>query len=117
MLGLAHLQMYTLRSNQSALERGMAVVQTHSIVDAMHADRVNAINNNFDIAMDAGIPTGSTFAQISLAAWRNNLLAVLGPDASGAVDCNDALCVVSVRWNDERAGGEADYRIETQVQL
>ena len=53
LLGLAGLQMRTLRDNESALERGVAVFETHAIADAMRADRVNAIDHSFDIALTA----------------------------------------------------------------
>src|SRR5262245_29083912 len=73
LLGLAGLQLRSLRDNESAYERGMAVIETHSIVDAMRADRTNAINNQFNIALADAKPTGTTFAQVSLATWRDNL--------------------------------------------
>lgn len=117
MLGLANLQMFSLRNNQSALERGMAVVQSHSIIDAMRADRGNAVNGAFDLALDAESPTGTTFPQSALATWRTNLTAVLGTDAIGSVDCDGALCTIIVQWNDERAGGSSAARVVTQVQL
>lgn len=118
MLGLAGLQMFSLKNNQSALERGMAVVQTHSIVDAMRADRVTALNGGFNIAIDASVPTGATFALGSLAAWRADLIASLGPQATGAVACNGALCTVRIRWNDQRGSdGNSQQEIATQVQL
>src|SRR5690349_11510858 len=63
LLGVAGLQLRTLRDNESAYERGMAVVETHSIVDAMRADRTNAINGLFNIALTDPTPTGTTFAQ------------------------------------------------------
>lgn len=118
MLGLAGLQMWTLRNNQSALERGMAIVQTHSIVDTMRADRTSAINNGFDLALDAEAPAGASFAALSLSAWRANLAAVLGPGATGSVDCNGTLCTVAVRWDDQRgSGGSETQTISTEVQL
>lgn len=118
MLGLAGLQMWMLRNNQSSHERAMAIVQTHSIVDAMRADRATATNNGFDLALDADAPSGSSFAAISLSAWRANLQAVLGPGAAGEVDCDGALCTVVVRWNDARGtdGSEAQT-VTTEVQL
>src|SRR5690606_33858548 len=70
MLGLVGLQTWSLRNNQSALERGMATVQTHSIADAMRADRVNAANGGFDIAIDATTPTGTSFRDRAIAQWR-----------------------------------------------
>lgn len=118
MLGLAGLQVWSLKNNQSALERGMAVVQTHSVIDAMRADRVTALNGGFNVAIDAAVPTGTTFALGSLAAWRASLIAALGPQATGSVACNGAQCTVRVRWNDQRGtDGNAQQELVTQVQL
>lgn len=117
MLGLVGLQLFSLRHNQGSLERGMAVVQSHSILDAMRADRANAISGAFDIGIDDKTPTGATFAQRAVAAWRAELSTTLGPDATGSVDCTDALCTIRVRWDDTRAGGVKEHIVETQVQL
>lgn len=122
MLGLAGLQMWSLRYNQSAMERGMAVVQTHSIADMMRADRAGALGNRFDIALDADVPEGNTFALQSLRTWRQSLMDVLGEAATGSVDCNGDVCTISVRWNDERANpasgnNDGTQTVTTEVQL
>jgi type IV pilus assembly protein PilV len=118
MLGLVGLQLWSLRNNQSALERSMAVVQSHSIVDAMRADRINAKDHKFDIAIDASVPAGTDFATTALTLWRANLVEALGQGATGAVACDGALCMITVRWNDERATqGNAQQTVETEVQL
>lgn len=118
MLGLVGLQTWSLRNNQSALERGMATVQTHSIVDAMRADRVNASNGTFDIAIDAATPTGTSYRDRTIAQWRASLVESLNATATGAIDCNGATCVITVRWNDARAAeGDATYQIQTEAQL
>jgi type IV pilus assembly protein PilV len=123
MLGIASLQMSSLRNNQSALERGMVTVQTHSIVDAMHADRETAADHGFDIALDAAAPTGNTFPAVALRTWRTNLRNALGDDATGSVVC-DGACTITIRWNDSRGSGADDeQRVEgvqtivTQVRL
>jgi type IV pilus assembly protein PilV len=100
MLGLAGLQMRTLRNNQSALERAVAVVEIHAMADALRADRVNASNSLFDIALADADPTGATFAAVVVAGWRANLRTELGANATGAVDCNGFVCVITVRWNE-----------------
>lgn len=102
MLGLAGLQMWSLRYNQSAMERGMAVVQTHSIVDAMRADRAAALSDDFDIGLDDTAPSGATFPEVSLRTWRASLVAALGPAATGEVACDGAACQIRVRWDDQR---------------
>ena len=125
MLGLVGLQMRALRNNQSSHERGMAVVQTHSIADLMRADRANAMGGSFNVALGAAAPNGSTFAATALATWRTNLIAALGPDATGSIACNNTLCTIIVRWNDQRgsggnpngSGGNPELSVQTQVQL
>jgi type IV pilus assembly protein PilV len=118
LLGLAGLQMHTLRDNESAFERGMAVIETHSIVDAMRADRTNAINGQFNIALTDSTPTGTSFAQTALANWRGNLTTMLGSTASGAVACNGSDCTITVAWDDSRgSGGSNTFSIKTEVQL
>jgi len=118
MLGLVGLQTWSLRNNQSALERGMATVQTHSIVDSMRADRESAINGDFDIAIDDANPTGTGFADVAIANWREGLVEALNATATGSIDCNGAKCTIVVRWNDSRAqGGGASQTITTQVEL
>ncbi len=117
LLGLAGLQMSALRNNQSAMERSMAVVESYTIVDAMRVDRTNAINGAFNIALDS-TPSGSSFAANELVKWRARLVLLLGPDATGSVNCNGADCTIVVQWNDERGTqGENDQQIATQVQL
>lgn len=118
LLGMAALQVRTMRNNESALERSMAVAETHAIADAMRADRTNAINGLFDIALDDAAPGGSTFRETVLAAWRANLENALGEDATGSVDCNGSLCEIVIQWNDSRgAEGEEEQQITTWVQL
>ncbi|WP_129642616.1 type IV pilus modification protein PilV [Peristeroidobacter agariperforans] len=130
MLGLAGLQMYSLRNNQGAMERSMAVVETHSIVDAMRADRAAALAGDFDFdSAKAQDLTGETFAERALETWHTNLLNTLGPGANGVVACtstgaNSGVCTITVRWSDERSVGSTTERktarqqeVTTEVQL
>jgi len=116
LLGLAGLQVRTLRNSQSALERGVAVVESHAIADAMRADRDNAIDGDFDLALTAAAPTGTAFAEVVLAAWRANLIASLGTDATGSVDCNGADCLIVIQWNDSRGTQSGDTAVASETQ-
>lgn len=119
MLGLAGLQMWSLRYNQSAMERGMAVVQTHSIVDAMRANRSAAMSRKFDIKFGEK-PEGESVEAVLLRAWQASLLDALGPGAGGEINCA-SMCTIRVRWNDQRAttagGGDGLQTVTTEVQL
>lgn len=119
MLGLAGLQLWSLRNNQSSMERSLAVVQTHSIIDAMRADRVTATTGGFnvDIATPAAVPTGGDFARSAIATWRANLINALGTQAVGGVACNGARCTIRVRWNDQRAAANSAGSTDRQTDM
>jgi type IV pilus assembly protein PilV len=119
LLGLAGLQMRTLRDNQSALERGVAVMETHAIADAMRADRTLATANGYNIELGSEPPTGDTFRDVALSEWLSNLEASLGPNATGSVECNmSPACTIEIQWDDSRAGGGSSVQIlTTQVYL
>lgn len=118
LLGLAGLQLRTLRNNESALERGMAVAETHAVVDAMRADRSNAKAGLYNIALATTAATGSTFRETVIYNWRQNLVSALGSGATGSITCNGTLCTIVVQWDDSRGtGGSSTQSISTQVQL
>lgn len=121
MLGLVGLQTWSLRNNQSALERGMATVQTHSIADVMRADRDNAISGAYDIDLDDPAPSGTSFRDLSIAAWRAALQQGINATATGSIDCgSDAICTIVVEWNDRRAEGTTSgppLAFTTEVEL
>jgi type IV pilus assembly protein PilV len=126
MLGLAGLQLWSLRNNQSSMERSLVVVQMHSIIDAMHADRVTATTGGFNVDIDtkAAVATGGEFARASISSWQTNLTSTLGPGAVGGIACDGARCTIRVRWDDQRAAANSTGRqdgtlqeIVTEVQL
>ncbi|MGC4027471.1 MAG: type IV pilus modification protein PilV [Steroidobacteraceae bacterium] len=118
MLGMAGLQTWALRNNQSASQRSLAVVQAYYIADVMRTDRVNAVNNGFNLAIDADPPSGTSYIAQSLTNWRANLHDALGADATGSVDCNGPLCDIVVRWDDSRAtDGNTQQEISIRVEL
>ena len=124
LLGLAGLQVRTLRNSESSMARGIAVMESHAVADAMRADRDKAMAGAFDLAIDADPPSGSTFADRVLAAWRENLETSLGEDASGSVDCTGTDCTITIEWNDTRGSARTEdlenmetFKIVTQEQL
>lgn len=129
MLGLAGLQMYSLRNNQGSMERSMAVVETHSIADAMRADRAAALAGDFDFdTADVDDLTGDTFAEQALQTWHASLVNALGPTANGLIACtstgaNAGVCTITIRWTDARSADSTTERdasaqaVTTEVQL
>ena len=120
LLGLAGLQLRTIRNNESALERGVAVTETHAIADALRADRNNAQSGLFNITLAAAAPTGSTFRETVVRSWRANLISALGAGATGRILCNGADCTITIQWDDSRAGNSVasqTQQLETRIQI
>lgn len=117
LLGLAGLQMTSLRSNQSAAERSVGVIQSYSIVEAIRADIDGAKSGAFNIDKDAD-PSGSSFASSSITFWREQLKANLGADATGEISCDSERCEIVVIWDDSRGlSGSASQQLVTEVFL
>lgn len=131
MLGIAAMQATALRNSQSSVERSQAVIQSYTIIDAMRANRENALAGAYNTGgWMCSPPTGSGLSATDRAAWLTSLQAALGSSGDdgqsvcGEVACNSGICTVGVRWDDSRAGGSggtqagaSQYSVETRVQL
>lgn len=117
LLGLAGLQLMSLRNSQSAMERSVGVVQSYSIIEAIRADADSAKSGRFNLALDE-TPSGSTFPAKALSDWRTQLQQNLGESAIGSVACTSTSCEVIVQWDDSRgSGGEETQQLVTEVRL
>lgn len=121
LLGLASLQMTTLRNNQSSFERSRAIMAVYSIADSLRAD----MKADGALNLDAG------FAKTSIAAWKSSLGTHLGSGATGTVTCAQGTstpltssaitthtCTVTITWDDSRGvQGSSAQTMTTQVRL
>lgn len=124
LLGIAAMQATALRNSQSSLERSQAVIQSYAILEAMRANRANAVVGQYNLAMTCNPPAAGTLAQNDLRAWITSLETTLGNTANtcGAIACNAADCTVTVQWDDSRGtdnagAGNTTYRVATRTQL
>lgn len=125
LLGMAALQASSLRNNQSASERSLAVMVNHSIIDAMRANLGPARAGDYNVAFPGpaacwAAPGNATQADADRSAWLGVLVEHLGQDACGSINCDGAsgICTVESRWNDSRATAGNDQMIlQTQVRL
>lgn len=126
LLGLAGLQLSSLRNSQSSFERSNAVMQIYSITDVMRADLPTAESGGYNLAL-GGSPSGSGFAANQLSAWLDRLEETLGEGTEGGIACiNTALpassistvCTITIRWDDSLgSGGSETQTLTTEVQL
>lgn len=108
LLGMAALQTRALSTNSSAMTQSMAVLASYSILEAMQADRTNALAGAYNHTVTAnGCPTTqATLAQTQLGAWCSQLAQNMGALATttGTVNCQpNGACKVTVQFDDSRA--------------
>jgi type IV pilus assembly protein PilV len=107
-LGIAALQAKSLSTNNSAMARSMAVVASYSILDAMRADRANALSGSYNQTVTANAcPATGTLAQTQLNTWCIELGQNLGAQASttGTVKCSGTGdCTITVTFDESRIG-------------
>lgn len=114
MLGIAAMQSLALRGGQSSLESSQAVMQTTSIIEAMRANRANANSYNGTYTTP---PTATSLATRDINTWIAGMRgesnwegvtltpAVIGSDAEATIAGCPDTCIITVQWNDTRAGG------------
>ncbi|WP_329955485.1 type IV pilus modification protein PilV [Dyella choica] len=113
-LAVAAMQARSLSTNNSAMVRSMATIASYSILDAMRADRANAVAGNYNgtIKGNACPTTSGTLAQSQLKQWCSIDLLPIGLTAStistiactAAAGTTTAICTVTIQFDDSRAG-------------
>ena len=117
LLGLSALQLSSMKNNQSAMQRSVAVLQSYTIVEAIRADTESAKQGRFNITLD-GSPGSGNFPATVHTAWRAQLTQNLGESATGAISCNNTQCTITVQWDDSRGTqGSETEQIVTEVLL
>ena len=115
MLGIAAMQSLALRGGQGSLESSQAVMQATSIIEAMRANRANAASYN-TTSMKCSAPAG---VNADVDVWIASLKSTIGNDAAtcGQIAGCPNTCVVTVQWNDSRAGGGVARTVITETRI
>ncbi|HWU78090.1 MAG TPA: type IV pilus modification protein PilV [Rhodanobacter sp.] len=124
-LGIAALQAMSLSTNNSAMARSMATINSYSILDSMRADLANARNGNYNGTVTAsGCKAGTTLAGAQLYQWCEQLGSSLGAEdtTTGKVACDaggTGNCTITITFDDSRAGagGTTAQTIVTKAML
>ena len=112
LLGIAMMQTRSLSGNNSSMTRALAVVASYTILDAMRADRANALAGSYNGTIDASAcPADSaTLAQSTIADWCATLRDTFGAAAAAptgkieAVGGSTDTFQVTITFDDSRAG-------------
>jgi len=115
LLGLAALQAYSVKANQSAHLRSQATALAGMILDNIRSNRSEILgyysNEYVDMACDDD-PEDSPLAAADLSTWRQQIACQL-PQGRGAVaPISGTEVAVCIRWSDQRwiEGGTAEGR-------
>ena len=125
LLGLAALQIASVKANHSAQYRTEATLATYDLIDRMRVNREAANTNGYDIVVGQTPPTGS-LSGTDLTAWKAALASAL-PSGDGEVMTTvtgvgaaaTTVVEVTVQWDDSRgdAGTSVYQKFILSVQL
>lgn len=127
LLGLAALQLMSLRSNHGSAMRSQATFLAYDIVDRMRANRSAALDGAYNIGLgEEGL--AGTIAGDDLIAWKQNIARTLPAIdnegetefADGSVELNGNIFAVTIRWNDYEATSDTgrtplEFTMNTQL--
>lgn len=118
LLGVAAMQATALRGGQSSMETSQAIMQTTAIIEAMRTNHANVANYN-TAGKRCSTVAAATLAENDLNNWVASLQATIG---GGNTTCGNiagcpGACVITVEWNDSRAGGAANRQVVTEARI
>ena len=122
LLGMAGLQANALKANQGSYTRSQAVMLSYYMLDTMRADRDGAVASRYNMTATcspAAITT-TDLAGNTRQDWLQSLRDALGNEDTtcGVINCDlNGNCLVQVIWDDSRAGGLGNQRVETRSRL
>ncbi|UXI66318.1 type IV pilus modification protein PilV [Tahibacter amnicola] len=108
LLGLAALQIFSVKANQSANYRTQATALAYDLMDRMRANRPGVVAGQYYAAFSGGTgrctgaaPTTGPLAARDLHEWKCAVRDQL-PSGDGRVQMPGGRIIVSIRWADAR---------------
>ena len=111
-LGMASMQMMSLKHNRTAHLRSQAAAAAYDILDRMRANRTGAEAGNYYGAPAA--PPADSVAEQDLSDWSNQLTSTLGAGATGTLTAVAGTCAtlcqttVAITWTEAGELGEGN---------
>lgn len=121
LLGIAALQITSLKNVGSSMERSQAVFLTYSYMDVLRANRDKAVLAEFDVPVMTCDPEFLDETLVEQRKWLTQLHQRVGPGSCGQVVCalgEAGTCTVTVQWDDSHAeGGSTTQQLRTETKL
>lgn len=107
LLGVAALQLTTLKNNQESYVRSQAAMLAADMLDRMRSNQTGFNAGNYDMTNDATgfdqAGAAGTVAATDIAAWQtliNRLLPGSDADAAGRIVRNGRIVTITIRWRE-----------------
>lgn len=107
LLGLAGLQVLSIKQNHNSYLRSQATFLAHDVIERMRANRTAAVGGAYDIGFGESAGSGGSVAESDLASWKARLAREL-PSGDGDVAVSGELATVTIRWDDARGDTGGD---------
>lgn len=126
LLGVAALQLTTLRANQESYARSQAGVLAADILDRMRANPLAFRAGAYDVTWN-GTKNTSPRAADDLAVWQaaiNSTLPGDATEAAGQIVRNGRIVTITIRWVEraegtgaanQAAGGSREFQTRTEI--
>jgi type IV pilus assembly protein PilV len=119
-LGMASLQLNSLKSTNQSFFRSQASLFSYEIVDYMRANRKAAVAQNYNIVLselsDVTAPgTSGTLADKERYRWFSMIDNVL-PNSKASINCDvNATCKIHIQWTSRITQGNSSMIIMAQL--
>lgn len=128
LLGVAALQLTTLKSNQEAYIRSQASALSNFILDRMRANQSAFAAGEYDVDFN-GVGVSGTTAGDDLAAWQAQIDRLMpggnlpegDDDAAGRIERDGNIVTVEIRWSEradrvlDEAAGTRSFLTRTEI--
>ena len=125
LLGVAALQLTTLKGNQEAYVRTQASALAGYILDRIRANQAGFLNNEYEVAFD-GVGAAGTTAGNDLARWQAQIDLLLPGGAANVAgrlvrSPGTNIVTVTIRWGEradrvlQEAAGATEFQTRTEI--
>ncbi len=109
LLGISAMQMTSMKSSYSAVQRGEAAILIAAMSDRMRANPLAFVNKATALDIEYISPPADSRAEDDIDIWKTEIDATFGVSSSGTsvaigtVNCLSKVnCVLQIQWNDPR---------------
>lgn len=122
LLGMAGLQLTSLKGNQSAYQRSQATLLAYDVSERMRTNLVAAKSGNYNqedpLHTDCSEydKAAGTLAQTDMGQWLASLSCVLGSEAAGSIKKDGDFFIITIEWQDIRGEIQGETAKSSQIQ-